>query len=79
MEAARDQVIKKQAEATAKPTKRPCLKKSDATTGVQEAGDEIAVTGESSRPKRKSGSISGGQGSRDKKLEGKLTLAAAIV
>ena len=46
---------------------------------MQEAGDETAVTGEFSRPKRKSGSASGGQGSRGKKPEGKLTLAAAIV
>ena len=78
VEAARDQVIKERAEAVAKPTKRPRLKKSDAATGVQEAGDERAVTGESSRPKRKSGSAGGGQGSRGKKPEGKLTLAAAI-
>ena len=63
----------------AKPTKRRRLKKSDAATGVQEVGDEIAVTGESSRPKRKSGSANGGQGSRGKKPEGKLTLVAAIV
>ena len=79
MEAARDQVIKERAEAVAKPTKRPRLKKSDATTGVQEAGDEIAITGESSRPKRKSASASGGQGSKGKKPEGKLMLAATIV
>ena len=46
---------------------------------MQEAGDETAVTGESSRPKRKSASAGGGQGSRGKKPEGKLTLAAAIV
>ena len=79
MEAARDQVIKERAEAAAKPTKRPHLKKSDAATVVQEAGDETAVTEESSRPKRKSVSASGGQGSGGKKPEGKLTLAAAIV
>ena len=46
---------------------------------MQEAGDETAVTGESSWPKRKSASAGGRQGSRGKKLEGKLTLAAAIV
>ena len=79
MEAARDQVIKEQAEATAKPTKRPRLKKSDVATAVQKAGDETAVIGESSWPKRKSRSASGGQGSRGKKPEGKLMLAAAIV
>ena len=60
VEAARDQVIKEQVEAAAKPTKRPCLKKSDAATTVQEAGDETAITGESSRSKRKSGSTSRG-------------------
>ena len=79
MEATRDQVIKERAEAAAKPTKRPRLKKSDAAIGVQEAGDVIAVTRESSQPKRKSGSASGGQGSRGKKPEGKLILAATIV
>ena len=79
VEVARDQVIKERAEAAAKPTKRPRVKKSDAVTGVQEAGDKIAVTGESSRPRRKSGSAGGGQGSRGKKPEGKLTLGAAII
>ena len=79
MEVARDQVIKERAEAAAKPTKQARVKKSDSVTGVQEAGDETAVTGESSRPRRKSGSAGGGQGSRGKKPEGKLTLAAAIV
>ena len=79
VEAVRDQVIKERAKAAAKPTKRPRLKKSDAATAVQEVGDETAVTGESSRPKRKSASAGGGQGSRGKKPEGKLTLAATIV
>ena len=79
VEVARDQVIKERVEAAAKPTKRPRLKKSDAATAVQEAGDETAVTRESSRPKRKSASAGGGQGSRGKKGEGKLTLAAVIV
>ena len=46
---------------------------------MQEVGNEIAVTRESSRPKRKSASTSGGQGSKSKKPEGKLMLAAAIV
>ena len=46
---------------------------------MQEAGDETAVTGESSWPKRKSGSASRGQGSKGKTLEGKFTLAVAIV
>ena len=53
VEAARDQVIKEQAEAAAKPTKRPRLKKSDTATGVQEVGDETAVIGESSRQRGK--------------------------
>ena len=78
VKAARDQVIKERAEAAAKPTKRPRLKKSDAATGVQKAGDETTITGESSRPKRKSRSAGGGQGSRGKKPKEKLTLAAAI-
>ena len=60
VEVARDQVIKERAKATAKPTKRPRVKKSDAITGMQEAGDKTAVTGESSRPRRKSGSAGGG-------------------
>ena len=64
VEAARDQVIKDRAEAAAKPIKRPRLKKSDAATSVQEACDETAVTGESSWPKRKSGSVGGGQEAR---------------
>ena len=46
---------------------------------MQEGGDETAITGESSRPKRKSESAKGGQGSRGKKPDGKLTLAATIV
>ena len=79
VEVARDQIIKERAEAAAKPTKRPRVKKSDAVTGVQEAGDDTAVIGESSRPRRKIGSAGGEQGSKGKKLEGKLTLAAAIV
>ena len=79
VEAARDQAIKERAKAAAKPTKQPCLKKSDAATVMQEAGDKTTITGESSRPKRKSTSASRGQGSKGKKLEEKLTLAAAIV
>ena len=47
---------------------------------MQEAGDETAVTGASSRPKQKSTSANGGrEASKGKKPEGKLTLAAAIV
>ena len=79
VEVARDQAIKERAKAAAKPTKQSHVKKSDAVTDVQEASDETAVTGESSRPRRKSGSTGGGQSSRGKKPEGKLTLGAAIV
>ena len=61
IEAAMEQVMKERAKAAAKPTKRLCLKKSNAATGVQEVGDETAVTGESSQPKRKSTSTNGGQ------------------
>ena len=47
---------------------------------MQEVGNETAVTGESSRPERKSTSASGGrEASKGKKPEGKLTLMAAIV
>ena len=75
-----EQVMMERVEAAAKPTKQSRLKKSNAATGVQEAGDETVVTRESSRPKRKSTSASGGrEASRYKKLEGKLTLAIAIV
>ena len=68
------------AEAAAKPSKRPCTKKSNATAGGHEVGDETAVIGESSRRKQKSTSASGErEASRAKKVEGKLTLAAAIL
>ena len=75
-----EQVMKECAEAAAQPTKRPCLKKSNTAAGVQEAGNDTDITGESSWPKQKSTSASGGQeASRGKKPEGKLTLATAIV
>ena len=74
-----EQVMKERAEAAAKPTKRPRLKKSDTAGGVQEVGNETAVTEESSWPKRKSTSASRGQASKGKKPERKLTLATAIV
>ena len=80
IKAAIEQVMKERAEAAAKPTKRPRLKKSDVATSVQEAGNDTDVTGEFSWPKQKSTSASGGQeASRGKKPEGKLTLAVAIV
>ena len=60
VEVARDQVIKERAKAAAKPTKRPRVKKSDAVTSVQEAGNETAVTRESSRPRKKSRSAGRG-------------------
>ena len=80
VEAAMEQVMKERPEVAAKPTKRSCPKKSDAAVGVQEASDKIAVTGESSRSKRKSTSGSAGREAlRGKKSEGKLTLAVVIV
>ena len=80
VKATMEQVNKEHAEAAAKPSKQSRLKKSDSATGVQEAGDETTVIGESSWPKKKSTSSSGGrEASRDKKLEGKLTLVVAIV
>ena len=79
MEAARDQVIKERAEAAAKPTKRPLLKKSDAATARARGWRRDSCYRGVLSTERKSGSASGGQGSRGKKPEGKLTLAAAIV
>ena len=56
------------------------MKKSDAATGGHEVGDEIAITGESSRPKQKSTSASGErEASRAKKAEEKLMLAVVIL
>ena len=80
VEATMEQVNKECVEAAAKPSKRPHTKKSDAAAGGHEIGDETAVIGESSRPKRKSTSASGEREAlRAKKAEGKLTLAAAIL
>ena len=80
VEASMEQVNKERAEAAAKPSKKPCGKKSDVAGGGHEIGDETAATRESSRPKRKSTSASGEQdASRVKKGDGKLTLAAAIL
>ena len=80
VEATMEQVNKERAEAATKPNKRPCAKMSDAVAGEQEIGNEIAVTRESSHPKRKNTSASGEQeASKPKKAEGKLTLAAAIL
>ena len=80
VEAAMEQVNKERAEAAAKPSKKSRGKKNDAAGGGHEIGDEIAATGESSRPKRKSTSASGErEASRAKKGDGKLTLAAAIL
>ena len=80
MEATMEQVNKEHAEAAAKPSKQPRTKKSDAATGRHEVGNEIAVIGESSRPKRKSTSASGErEASRAKKSEEKLALAAALL
>ena len=72
--------MKERAEASAKPTKRPCFKKNDTAVGVQEAGNKTTVIGDSSQPKRKSTSASGGREAfKGKKPEGKLMLAATIV
>ena len=80
VEASMEQVNKEHAEAAAKPSKRPCAKKSDAGGGGYEIGDETAATGESSRPKRKNMSASGEQeASRAKKGDRKLTLGATIL
>ena len=80
MEATMEQVNKERTEAMAKPSKRSRAKKSDAAAGGHEVGDEIVVIGESSRPKRKSASVSGErEASKVKKVEGKLTLAVAIL
>ena len=79
MEVARNQVMKECAKVATKLIKRPRLKKSDAATGVQEAGDKTAIIGKSFWPKQKSASTSGRQGSKGKKLEKKLTFATAIV
>ena len=80
VEASMEQVNKERAEAAAKPSKKPCGKKSDAAGGSHEIGNETATTRESSRPKRKSTSASGERdASRAKKGDEKLTLAAAIL
>ena len=80
VEASMDQVNKERIEAEAKPSKKPHTKKSDATGGGHEIGDETAATGESSHPKRKSTSANGErEASRAKKGDRKLTLAVAIL
>ena len=80
VEASMDQVNKERAEVAAKPSIRPCAKKSEAVGGGHEIGDETAAIGESSRPKRKSISASGErEASRAKKGDGKLTLVATIL
>ena len=68
-----EQVNKERVEVVAKPSKKPRGKKSNAASGGNEIGDEIAATGESSRPKRKSTSASGErEASGSKKGDGKL-------
>ena len=75
-----EQVNKERAEATAKLSKKPRRKKSNVASGGHEIGDETTATRESSRPKRKSTSVSGErEASRVKKGDRKLTLAAAIL
>ena len=80
VEATMEQVNKERAKARTKPSKRPRTKKSDAAAKGHEVGDKTAVTGESSRPKRKSTSASGErEASRAKKVEGKLMLVVVIL
>ena len=80
METAIEQVNKERAKVASKPNKRACTKKSDAVVDAQDIGNEAAVTGESSRPKRKSTSTCGErEASKEKKPKEKLTLAAAIL
>ena len=80
MEAAMEQVNKERLQAVSKPNKRARTKKSDAAGGVFEIADETVATRESSRPKRKSTSGGGEwEASRAKKLDRKLSLAAAIL
>ena len=78
VEAAMDQVNKERLQAVSNKWAR--TKKSNAAGGVHEIGDETAATGESLRPKCKSTS-SGGEreASRAKNLNGKLSLAVAIL
>ena len=79
VEATMKQANKERAEAAAKPSKRPCAKKSNAAAGGHEVGDETIITGEFSRSKQKSTSPSGErEASRAKKDEGKLMLAVVI-
>ena len=71
---------KERTEATAKPSKQPRAKKSDAVARGYKIGDETAITGESSHPKRKSTSANRERkASRAQKGEEKLTLAVAIL
>ena len=80
VEVSMEQVNKEHAKAAAKPSKQPRAKKSNAAAGGHEIGDETAVIGESSRPKRKSTSANGErEASRMKKGDGKLILEAAIL
>ena len=80
VEAAMEQVNKERLQAASKPNKRARTKKSDAAGGTLEIADKIAATGESSRSKRKSTSGEGErEASRAKKLDGKLSLAVAIL
>ena len=71
---------KERAEAATKPSKQPRAKKSNAAAEGHETGDETAITGESSYPKKKSTSASGEREAlKAKKAERKLTLVAAIL
>ena len=80
VEATMEQVNKECAEAASEPSKRPREKKRNAVARGHEVGNETAITGKSSQPKRKSTNANGErEASRVKKAEWKLTLAVAIL
>ena len=80
VETVMEQVNKERLQAASKPNKRARTKKSDGVGRALKIADETAATGESSRLKRKSTSGGGErEASRAKKLDGKLSLAAAIL
>ena len=75
-----DQVNKECLQAASKPNKHARTMKSDATGAAHEIADKTTATGESSRPKQKSTSDKGErEASKAKKLDQKLSLAAAIL
>ena len=80
VEATMDQVSKEHLQAASKPNKWARTKKTDATGGAHEIGDETAAIRESLRPKQKNTSGKGErEASKAKKLDGKLSLVAGIL